>query len=46
MFLRFQFGALFEFLKQRGYSESDMSWISDLLKSIMADTTTALGIPL
>lgn len=46
MFLRFQFSALFEFLKQGAYSDDDISWISGLLTDLMADSTTALGIPL
>lgn len=46
MFLRLQFAALFAFLKQADYSKQELSWLSDLLVTLMADGTTALGIPL
>lgn len=46
MFLRLQFSALFDFLKDGGYSEDDLAWISGLLSGLMGDNTTALGIPL
>lgn len=46
MFLRLQFSALFGALKETGYQADDLKWLDKTLRALMADSNTALGIPL
>jgi hypothetical protein len=46
MFVRFQFNALFSALKEDKYAYEDLRWFDKVLCALMADSNTALGIPL